>query len=37
MILSKTEIGNVTEHIFKFNELDRLIFRRQLIQLNQYL
>lgn len=37
MILGKTEIGNVTEHIFKFNELDRLIFRRQLIQLNQYL
>ena len=36
MILSKTEIGDVTEHILKFNELDRLIFRRQLIQLNQY-
>ncbi len=36
MISSRTEIANVTEHIFKFNELDRLIFRRQLIQLNIY-
>lgn len=36
MIISKTEIGNVTVHIFKFNDLDRLIFRRQLIQLNQF-
>ena len=36
MILCKTDIANVTEHIFKFNDLDRLIFRRQLIELNQY-
>ena len=36
MILCKTDIANVTEPIFKFNDLDRLIFRRQLIHLNQY-
>jgi hypothetical protein len=36
MILCKTDMANVTERIFKFNDLDRLIFRRQLIQLNQY-
>ncbi|MEO6820855.1 MAG: HNH endonuclease signature motif containing protein [Ginsengibacter sp.] len=36
MILCKTDIANVTEPIFKFNELDKLIYRRQLIHLNQY-
>lgn len=36
MILGKTDIANVTEPIFKFNELDRLIYRRQLIHLKQY-
>lgn len=36
MILSKTAIAQVTERIFKFNEIERLIFRRQVIQQNQY-
>jgi hypothetical protein len=31
-----TEIGKVTEHIFKFNDFERLLFRQQLIQLRQY-
>jgi hypothetical protein len=31
-----TPIGIATENIFKFNETDRLIFRRQLISLSQY-
>ncbi len=35
-ILGKTEIGAITERIFKFNEPERLIFRRQLISLSQY-
>lgn len=36
LILGKTPIGKVTEQILKFNELDRLVFRRQLIELHQY-
>jgi hypothetical protein len=35
-ILGKTEIAKVTERIFKFNEIDRLIFRQELIQLGHY-
>lgn len=35
-ILSKTDIAKVTERIFKFNELEMLIFRKQLIHQNQY-
>jgi HNH endonuclease len=35
-ILGKTPIGTVTERIFKFNDLDRLIFRRQLISISRY-
>lgn len=35
-IFGKTEIGKVTERIFKFNESDRLIFRRQLITFSLY-
>jgi hypothetical protein len=36
MILGKTDIGIVTEQILKFNDIDRLIFRIELIKLNQY-
>jgi hypothetical protein len=36
MVLGKTDIGIVTEQIFKFNDIDRLIFRIELIKLNQY-
>ena len=36
IIHCKTDIAKVTESIFQFNELDRLIFRRQLILQNQY-
>ncbi|MDR6562984.1 MULTISPECIES: HNH endonuclease signature motif containing protein [unclassified Arcicella] len=36
-IIGKTEIGKVTERIFKFNELERLIFRKQLIALQLYI
>jgi HNH endonuclease len=36
VIYGKTEIGLATERIFKFNDLDRLIFRRQLIALGLY-
>ena len=36
MILGKTEIGNVTEQVFKFNDIDRLIFRIELIKLGQF-
>lgn len=35
-ITGKTEIGIATEHIFKFNEPDRLIFRQQLFGLSLY-
>jgi hypothetical protein len=35
-ILPKNDIGKVTEQIFKFNEIDRLIFRRELIDLGHY-
>ena len=35
-IYGKTEIGIATERIFKFNDSDRLIFRRQLLQLSRY-
>jgi HNH endonuclease len=35
-ILSKNDIGKVTEQIFKFNDIDRLIFRHELIQLGHY-
>jgi hypothetical protein len=31
-----TEIGIATERIFKFNDVERLIFRRQLITLDLY-
>ncbi len=33
IIVGKTDIGSVTEKIFQFNEIDRLIFRRDLIDL----
>jgi hypothetical protein len=36
IILPKSDIGKVTEQIFKFNDIDRLIFRRELIQLGHY-
>lgn len=36
MISGITEIGMITEHIFKFNDFERLLFRKQLIQLGQY-
>jgi HNH endonuclease len=36
VILSKNDIGKVTEKIFKFNDIDRLIFRKELIQLGHY-
>lgn len=36
LILGKTEIGSATEKIFQFNEIDRLIFRRELIRLQLY-
>jgi hypothetical protein len=36
MILPKNDIGKVTEQIFKFNNIDRLIFRKELIQLGHY-
>jgi HNH endonuclease len=36
MILAKNDIGKVTEQIFKFNDIDRLIFRRELSQLGHY-
>ncbi len=35
-IYGKTDIGNATVQIFKFNEPDRLIFRQQLAELNLY-
>lgn len=35
-IRGKTDIGKATERIFKFNEPDRLILRRQFILLKQY-
>jgi hypothetical protein len=34
--MGKTEIGNATVRIFKFNEIDRLIFRQQLAELDLY-
>ena len=36
IVLGKTDIGNVTEQIFKFNDIDRLIFRIELIKLGQF-
>lgn len=36
IISPKNDIGKVTEQIFKFNDVDRLIFRRELIQLGHY-
>jgi hypothetical protein len=36
IILPKSDIGKVIEQIFKFNDVDRLIFRRELIQLGHY-
>jgi 5-methylcytosine-specific restriction endonuclease McrA len=36
VITGKTAIGTATEQIFRFNEVDRLIFRQQLIGLNLY-
>ena len=35
-IIGKTDVGNVTTRIFKFNEIDRLIFRKELIRLGHY-
>ena len=35
-IYGTTDIGKSTEHIFKFNDPDRLIFRRQLAALSLY-
>ncbi len=35
-IYGTTEIGKGTERIFKFNDIERLIFRRQLIELDLY-
>jgi 5-methylcytosine-specific restriction endonuclease McrA len=35
-ISAKNDIGKVTEKIFRFNDVDRLIFRRELIQLGHY-
>ena len=35
-IIGKTDVGNVTIRIFKFNEIDRLIFRKELIRLGHY-
>lgn len=35
-IEGKTPIGIATKQIFRFNEIERLIFRQQLIELNQY-
>ena len=35
-IFGKTPIGIATERIFKFNNTDRIIFRRQLTVLSQY-
>ena len=31
-----TEIGTATEKIFKFNEIERLIYRKQLIEFELY-
>jgi hypothetical protein len=36
VIMGKTEIGKATVDIFKFNEIDRLIFRQQLVEMNLY-
>ena len=35
-IYGKTEIGKATVQIFKFNEIERLIFRKQLIESELY-
>lgn len=35
-IIGKTEVGRVTTRIFKFNEIDRLIFRKELMRLGKY-
>ena len=35
-IHGRTEIGNATAQIFKFNEVERLIFRQQLTELGLY-
>jgi HNH endonuclease len=36
LIIGKTDIAIITERIFKLNEIDRLIFRQELIQLGHY-
>lgn len=36
MILGKTPIGKATEQIFRFNDIERLIFRKQLAELGLY-
>ncbi len=36
VIRGKTSIGKATEQIFKFNQIDRLIFRQQLSELKLY-
>jgi chaperone required for assembly of F1-ATPase len=36
LIIAKNDTGKVTEQIFKFNDIDRLIFRKELIQLGHY-
>ncbi|MCY7350048.1 MAG: HNH endonuclease [Cytophagaceae bacterium] len=36
VVHGKTDIGKATAQIFKFNEIERLIFRQQLAELNLY-
>jgi hypothetical protein len=35
-IIGKTDVEKVTERIFKLNEIDRLIYRKELIRLGHY-
>ena len=35
-IIGVSEIGEATEKIFKFNEISRLIYRRQLIEIDMF-
>ena len=35
-IHGKTDMGKATTQIFKFNEVERLIFRQQLAEMNLY-
>lgn len=36
LIIAKTEIGEATIKIFKMNDIERLIFRKQVIELGQF-